>query len=92
MSLWFQLRTRVLKTVTAAQERRDMRSGCHAAKILPVGVRVTKNAWCLSSITPFLKLQINRAIYTRAIYTSAYIRRVLNKTRTFPINGTFRLK
>ena len=38
------LRTRVLKTVTAAQERRDMRSGCHAAKILPVGVRVTKNA------------------------------------------------
>ena len=35
----FNLRTRVLKSVTAAQERLDMRSGCHAAKILPVGVR-----------------------------------------------------
>ena len=38
----FNLRTRVLKSVTAAQERLDMRSGCHAAKILPVGVRGTK--------------------------------------------------
>ena len=28
----------------------DMRSGCHAAKILPVGVRGTKNVWCLSSL------------------------------------------
>ena len=27
--------------VTAAQERLDMRSGCHVAKILPVGVRGT---------------------------------------------------
>ena len=27
-----------------------MRSGCHAAKILPVGVRGTKNVWCLSSL------------------------------------------
>ena len=26
-----------------------MRSGCHAAKILPVGVRGTKNVWCLTS-------------------------------------------
>ena len=41
--------TRVLKSVTAAQERLDVRSGCHAAKILPVGVRGTKNVWCLSS-------------------------------------------
>ena len=31
----------------AAQERLDMRGGCHAAKILPVGVRSTKNVWCL---------------------------------------------
>ena len=46
----FNLRTRVLKSVTAAQERLDMRSGCHAAKILPVGVRGTKNVWCLSSL------------------------------------------
>ena len=46
----FNLRTRVLKSVTAAQERLDMRSGCHAAKILPVGVRGTKNVWCLSPI------------------------------------------
>ena len=37
------LRTRVLKSVTATPERLDMRSGCHAAKILPVGVRGTKN-------------------------------------------------
>ena len=36
------LRTRVLKSVTAAQERLDMRRGCHA-KILPVGVCGTKN-------------------------------------------------
>ena len=46
----FNLRTRVLKSVTAAQERLDMRSGCHAAKILPVGVRDTKHVWCLSSL------------------------------------------
>ena len=46
----FNLRTRVLKSVTAAQERLDMRSGCHAAKILPVGVRGTKNVWCLRSL------------------------------------------
>ena len=42
------MRTRVLKFVTAAQECLDMRSGCHAAKILPVGFRGTKNVWCLS--------------------------------------------
>ena len=36
--------------MTAAQEGVDMRSGCHAAKILPVGVRGTKNVWCLSSL------------------------------------------
>ena len=36
----FNRRTRVLKSVTA----------CHAAKILPVGVRGTKNDWCLSSL------------------------------------------
>ena len=41
---------RVLKSVTAAQECLDTRSGCHAAKILPVGVRGTKNVWCLSSL------------------------------------------
>ena len=46
----FNLRTRVLKSVTAAQERLDMRSGCHSAKILPVAVRGTKNIWCLSSL------------------------------------------
>ena len=39
----FNLRTRVLKSVTAAQECLDMRRGCHAAKILPVGVCGTKN-------------------------------------------------
>ena len=42
-----------MKSVTAAQERLDMRSGCHAAKILPVGVRGTKNVWCLSSLFSF---------------------------------------
>ena len=36
--------------MTAAQERLDMRSGCHAAKILPVGDRGTCNVWCLSSL------------------------------------------
>ena len=46
----FNLRTRVLKSVTATQERLDMRSGCHAAKILPVGVRGTGNVWRLSSL------------------------------------------
>ena len=46
----FNLRTRVLKSVTAAQELLDMRSSCHAAIILPVGVRGTKNVWCLSSL------------------------------------------
>ena len=32
------------------EERLDMRSGYHAAKILPVGVRDTTNVWCLSSL------------------------------------------
>ena len=49
-ALGTRLPARVLKSVTAAQERLDMRSGCHAEKILPVGVRGTKNAWCLSSL------------------------------------------
>ena len=40
----FNLRTRVLKPVTAAQECRDIRSGCHAAKILQVGVPRTSVA------------------------------------------------
>ena len=53
------LRTRVLKSVTAAQERLDMRSGCHADKILPVGVCDTKNAWCLSSLL-FQKVEFDR--------------------------------
>ena len=48
----FNLRTRVLKSVTADQKRLDMRSGCHAAKILPIGVRGTKNVWCLRSLLP----------------------------------------
>ena len=46
----FNLRTRALKSVTAAQKRLGMRSGCQAAKILPVGVRGTKNVWCLTSL------------------------------------------
>ena len=46
----FNLRTRVLKSATTAQERLDMRSDCLAAKILPVGVRGTKNVWCWSSL------------------------------------------
>ena len=46
----FNLRTRVLKSVATTQEHLDKRSGCHAAKILPVGVRGTKNIWCLSSL------------------------------------------
>ena len=51
----FNLKTRVFKSVTAAQERLDMRSGCHAAKILPVGVRGTKKDWCLSSLLYLIK-------------------------------------
>ena len=46
----FNLRTRVLKSVTATQKRLDMHSGCHAAKILSVGVLGTKNVWWLSSL------------------------------------------
>ena len=46
----FNPRTRVLKSVAEAQERIDMRSGCHAAKILPVGVLGAKNVRCLSSL------------------------------------------
>ena len=57
----FNLRTRVLKSVTAAQERLDMRNDCHAAKILPVGVRGTKNVWCLSSL-----YSVGRALPYRA--------------------------
>ena len=45
----FNLRTCVLKSVTATQEHRDMRSGCHAPKIFPIGVRST--VWCLSSLS-----------------------------------------
>ena len=57
----FNLRTRVLKSVTAAQERLDMRNDCHAAKILPVGVHGTKNVWCLSSL-----YSVGRALHYRA--------------------------
>ena len=48
----FNLRTRVLKSLTAAQERDmlDMHSNCHPAKILPAGVGGTRNIWCLSSL------------------------------------------
>ena len=46
----FNLRTRVLKSVATTQERLDRRGVCHAAKILPVGVRGTKNICCLSSL------------------------------------------
>ena len=42
-----------MKSVTAALGLLDMRSGCHAAKILPVGVRGTKNVRCLSSLFSF---------------------------------------
>ena len=42
--------------MTAAQERLDMRSGYHAAKILPVDVRGTKNVWGLSSLLENLHL------------------------------------
>ena len=48
-----------MKSVTAAQERLDMRSGCHADKTLPVGVRDTKNAWCLSALL-FQKVEFDR--------------------------------
>ena len=58
----FNLRTRVLKSMTAAQERLDRRSGCHAAKILPIGVRGTKNVWCLSSLVITNKLEIDGAL------------------------------
>jgi len=57
----FNLRIRVLKSVTAAQERLDMRSGCHAAKILRVGVRGSKNVCCLSSL-----FSVGRARHCRA--------------------------
>ena len=49
----FNLRIRVLKFMTATQERLDMSSGFHAAKILPVGVRSTKNVWFLSCLSAF---------------------------------------
>jgi len=55
----FNLRTRVLKSVTATQERLDMRTGCHTAKILPVGVRGTKNVWCLSSLVATDDVYVN---------------------------------
>ena len=43
----------MLKSVTTAQdlERLDMRSGCHAPKILPIGVRGKENVWVLSSLS-----------------------------------------
>ena len=40
----FNVRTRVLKSVTATQEHLDMRSGCHGAKLLPVGVVVPRTS------------------------------------------------
>ena len=55
----FNPRTRVLKSVTASQEGLDIRSGCHAAKILPVGVRGTKNVWCLSSLVATDDVYVN---------------------------------
>ena len=54
------LRTRVLKSVTAAQERLDMCSGFHAPKILPVGVRGTRNVWCFYSSLLRLRACLHR--------------------------------
>ena len=47
LNLWFQPENLRFEVRSAAQECLDMRSDCHAAKILPVGVRGTKNVWCL---------------------------------------------
>ena len=47
MNLWFQPDNSSLKSITAAQERLNKRSGCNAAKILLVGVRSTNNIWCV---------------------------------------------
>ena len=48
-----------MKSVTATQERLGMRSGCHAAKILPVGDCDTKNVWSLSSLiaAPYVRFR-----------------------------------
>ena len=56
--------------MTAAQERLDMRSGCHAAKILPVGVRGTKNVWCLSSLVPPYTNHVSRVLSVLALEVS----------------------
>ena len=63
----FNLGTCVLKSVTAAQERLDMRSGCHAPKILPIGVRGTKNV-CLVLKFPIISLK-GLLWYTSPWYT-----------------------
>ena len=50
LNLWFQPENSRFEVRDCSPERPDMRSGFHAAKILPVGVRGTKNIWCLSSL------------------------------------------
>ena len=74
----FNLRTHVLKSVTAAQERLDMRSGCHAAKILPVGVRCTKNVWCLSSLIGILTTDSRRQVPIRGFISMVNTTTVLH--------------
>ena len=55
LNLWFQPENSRFEVIimTATRERLDMSSGFHAAKILPVGVRSTKNIWFLSCLSAF---------------------------------------
>ena len=49
-SVHFAHTRNVTTCCSSTQERLHMCSGCHAAKILPFGVRGTKNVWCLSPL------------------------------------------
>ena len=60
----------MLKSMTAAQEHCDMRSGCHAAKIFPIGVRGT--VWCLSSLQ-VLRLELDETDFLFSFKYHPYV-------------------
>ena len=62
----FNLRSRVLKSLTAAQEREmlDMHSGCHPAKILPAGV---------GGMLKFLLGSLGKGVFERRTSTGSEI-------------------
>ena len=70
----FNLWTRVLKSVTAAQECLDMHSGCHAAKLLlPVNISFTRtNNWKMRLFPKPVGRTANKSCLDNSVVTACF--------------------